>query len=223
MALWLLSTLGPFISPPGRRVLINNLPNVNKSGNLHHPLPTKLKVFFSKRDGSDNSGGQDPARNPVAGLFLVSITPLAAIAPFSHRHLAFDSLPEDIQLLRCKDMAAHTPACDFGVYGWRSKNIKFRQKAFPIDGRCMHSDIFISASPGNMHNAMVGHRTFENLRTIRPNMALLGQLFLNKSMDWSEFQQAVQVGHKNRQGQIRLRKAKQSIYTYPAPDCMCHG
>ncbi|KAJ0975346.1 hypothetical protein J5N97_017311 [Dioscorea zingiberensis] len=87
----------------------------------------------------------------------------------------------------------------------------------------MHSDIFISASPGNMHNAMVGHRTFENLRTIRPNMALLGQLFLNKSMDWSEFQQAVQVGHKNRQGQIRLRKAKQSIYTYPAPDCMCHG
>ncbi|KAK1274889.1 hypothetical protein QJS04_geneDACA005695 [Acorus gramineus] len=38
----------------------------------------------------------------------------------------------------------------------------------------MHSDVFISASPGNMHNAMVGHRTYENLRTIRPNMALLG-------------------------------------------------
>ncbi|KAJ0975354.1 hypothetical protein J5N97_017319 [Dioscorea zingiberensis] len=130
------------------------------------------------------------------------------------------------------------------------KNIKFALKLFPlmedkkslateeelakVEGKAsllaavdyyvsMHSDIFISASPGNMHNAMVGHRTFENLRTIRPNMALLGQLFLNKSMDWSEFQQAVQVGHKNRQGQIRLRKAKQSIYTYPAPDCMCHG
>ncbi|KAK1300460.1 Uncharacterized protein QJS10_CPB13g00210 [Acorus calamus] len=38
----------------------------------------------------------------------------------------------------------------------------------------MHSDVFVSASPGNMHNAMVGHRTYENLRTIRPNMALLG-------------------------------------------------
>ncbi|XP_056842183.1 O-fucosyltransferase 39 isoform X2 [Raphanus sativus] len=86
----------------------------------------------------------------------------------------------------------------------------------------MHSDIFISASPGNMHNALVGHRTFENLKTIRPNMALIGQLFLNKSIMWVDFQQALGEGHVNRQGQIRLRKPKQSIYTYPAPDCMCH-
>ncbi|KAF4360115.1 hypothetical protein F8388_015984 [Cannabis sativa] len=85
----------------------------------------------------------------------------------------------------------------------------------------MHSDIFISASPGNMHNALVGHRALLNLKTIRPNMGLLSQLFLNKSMEWSEFQQAVLNGHKSRQGQIRLRKEKQSIYTYPAPDCMC--
>uniref|UniRef100_A0A7N0ZX17 O-fucosyltransferase family protein n=1 Tax=Kalanchoe fedtschenkoi TaxID=63787 RepID=A0A7N0ZX17_KALFE len=82
----------------------------------------------------------------------------------------------------------------------------------------MHSDIFISASPGNMHNAMVGHRTFENLKTIRPNMALLGQLFSNKSLTWPEFQQAVLAGHKGRHGEIRLRKPKQSLYTYPAPD-----
>ncbi|KAF8377382.1 hypothetical protein HHK36_030759 [Tetracentron sinense] len=87
----------------------------------------------------------------------------------------------------------------------------------------MQSDIFISASPGNMHNALVGHRTYENLKTIRPNMGLLGQLFLNKSMGWSDFQMAVLEGHKNRQGQIRLRKEKQSIYTYPAPDCMCQA
>ncbi|KAL0367916.1 UNVERIFIED_CONTAM: O-fucosyltransferase 39 [Sesamum calycinum] len=85
----------------------------------------------------------------------------------------------------------------------------------------MHSDIFISASPGNMHNAVVGHRTYENLKTIRPNMALLGQLFLNKSVTWPEFQEAVVKGHKNRQGLLRLRKPEQSIYTYPAPDCMC--
>lgn len=87
----------------------------------------------------------------------------------------------------------------------------------------MHSDVFISASPGNMHNAMVGHRTYENLKAIRPNMALLGQLFLNKSMNWLEFQQSVIEGHKNRQGQIRIKKPRQSIYTYPAPDCMCYG
>ncbi|KAI9097595.1 hypothetical protein K1719_025366 [Acacia pycnantha] len=87
----------------------------------------------------------------------------------------------------------------------------------------MHSDIFISASPGNMHNALVGHRAYLNLKTIRPNMALLGQLFQNKSMDWLGFQRAVLHGHKNRQGLIRLRKETQSIYTYPAPDCMCRA
>ncbi|KAI9125191.1 hypothetical protein K1719_003807 [Acacia pycnantha] len=87
----------------------------------------------------------------------------------------------------------------------------------------LHSDIFISASPGNMHNALVGHRTYLNLKTIRPNMALMGQLFLNKSISWSEFQQAVVAGHQNRQGQLRLRKPKQSIYTYPVPDCMCQA
>ncbi|PSS31582.1 GDP-fucose protein O-fucosyltransferase protein [Actinidia chinensis var. chinensis] len=87
----------------------------------------------------------------------------------------------------------------------------------------MHSDIFISASPGNMHNAMLGYRAYKNLKTIRPNMALLGKLFLNNSMECPEFQQAVQDGHKSRQGQIRLRKEKQSIYTYPARDCMCQA
>ncbi|KAF5740149.1 hypothetical protein HS088_TW11G00215 [Tripterygium wilfordii] len=87
----------------------------------------------------------------------------------------------------------------------------------------MQSDIFISASPGNMHNALVGHRAYLNLKTIRPNMILLSQLFLNKSMEWSEFQQAVIDGHRSRQGQIRLRKAEKSIYTYPAPDCMCQA
>ncbi|KAF1874826.1 hypothetical protein Lal_00007441 [Lupinus albus] len=87
----------------------------------------------------------------------------------------------------------------------------------------MHSDIFISASPGNMHNAMVGHRTYLNLKTIRPNMQLMGQLFLDKAIEWKEFQQAVVEGHQNRQGQLRLRKPKQSIYTYPVPDCMCQA
>ncbi|KAL5223465.1 hypothetical protein ABZP36_010104 [Zizania latifolia] len=69
----------------------------------------------------------------------------------------------------------------------------------------------------------MAHRTFENLKTIRPNMALLGHIFVNKSMDWLEFQQAVQAGHKGRYGQIRLRKPKQYTYTFPAPDRMCQG
>ncbi|XP_076940309.1 O-fucosyltransferase 39-like isoform X1 [Bidens hawaiensis] len=85
----------------------------------------------------------------------------------------------------------------------------------------MHSDIFISASPGNMHNAMVGHRTYLNLKTIRPNMVLLGQLFMNKSLSWPDFQESVVEGQRNRLGEIKERKPKQSIYTYPVPDCVC--
>ncbi|KAA8528358.1 hypothetical protein F0562_035713 [Nyssa sinensis] len=114
------------------------------------------------------------------------------------------------------------------------KSLASTEERFKVEGKAsllaavdyyvsMQSDIFISASPGNMHNALVGHRAYKNLKTIKPNMMLVGQLFLNKSMDWSEFQQAVQNGHKNRQGQIRLRKEKQSIYTYPVPDCMCRS
>ncbi|KAJ3677389.1 hypothetical protein LUZ60_003113 [Juncus effusus] len=85
----------------------------------------------------------------------------------------------------------------------------------------VNSDIFISASPGNMHNAVLAQRTYDNMKSIRPNMPLLGQLFMNESLDWTGFEQAVRTGHKGRFGQIRVRKPKQSIYTYPAPDCMC--
>ncbi|KAL5173035.1 O-fucosyltransferase 39 [Glycine soja] len=45
-----------------------------------------------------------------------------------------------------------------------------------------YSDIFISASPGNMHNALEAHHAYMNLKTIKPNMRLLGQLFQNKSI-----------------------------------------
>ncbi|KAL3504868.1 hypothetical protein ACH5RR_034709 [Cinchona calisaya] len=47
----------------------------------------------------------------------------------------------------------------------------------------MQSDILFSASPGNMHNALVGHRAYNNLKTVRLNMVLLGKLFLNKSTE----------------------------------------
>lgn len=67
----------------------------------------------------------------------------------------------------------------------------------------------------------IGYRAYKNLKTIRSNMVLSSQLFLNETMEWLEFQWAIQNAHKNRQGQVRLRKETQSIYTYPIPDCMC--
>lgn len=47
------------------------------------------------------------------------------------------------------------------------------------------------------------HRVYLNLKTvINPNMILLGQVFVNESLGWSEFEGAVLKGHKNRQGQF---------------------
>jgi hypothetical protein len=86
----------------------------------------------------------------------------------------------------------------------------------------LHSNIFFSASRGNMHNNLAGHRAYLNVRkTIKPDMILLSNLFSNKSLDWPEFRNQTIEGHINRLGQIRPRQPGQSIYTYPAPDCMC--
>ncbi|GKV33578.1 hypothetical protein SLEP1_g42067 [Rubroshorea leprosula] len=160
--------------------------------------------------------------------------------------------PEEIGLLLAAlgfDNNTRLYLASHKVYGGEAR-ISFLQKLFPlmedkkslasaeelaeVEGKAsllaavdyyvsVQSDIFVSASPGNMHNALLGHRAYLNLKTIRPNMLLLGPLFLNGSIGWSEFQQKVIDGHKNRQGQTRLRKQKQSIYTYPAPDCMCQA
>lgn len=86
----------------------------------------------------------------------------------------------------------------------------------------LHSDAVMSASRGNMHNALVGHRAYEmDGLTIRLDMVLVAQLFGSRNASWFDFQERLRAGHKNRMGQLNLRTPKQSIYTYPAPDCMC--
>jgi hypothetical protein len=66
------------------------------------------------------------------------------------------------------------------------------------------------------------HRTYLNVRkTIKPDMNLMARLFANKNLTWPEFRRSVIEGHRNRMGQVTLRQPTQSIYTYPAPDCMC--
>ncbi|KAG0615845.1 hypothetical protein M758_5G071200 [Ceratodon purpureus] len=86
----------------------------------------------------------------------------------------------------------------------------------------LQSDIFFSASRGNMHNSLAAHRTYLNVRkTIKPDMNLMARLFTNNNLTWPEFRRSVIEGHRNRMGQVTLRQPTQSIYTYPAPDCMC--
>ncbi|CAI5523994.1 unnamed protein product [Closterium sp. Naga37s-1] len=87
-----------------------------------------------------------------------------------------------------------------------------------------YSDVFVSASLGNMHNVMAAHRAyFGGLKTINFNGTLLATLLAAppNTLNWNEFVRAVRIGHRSRMGKIKPRRAGQSIYTYPAPDCLC--
>ncbi|GJP32161.1 hypothetical protein CLOM_g16762 [Closterium sp. NIES-68] len=87
-----------------------------------------------------------------------------------------------------------------------------------------YSDVFVSASLGNMHNVMAAHRAyFGGLKTINFNGTLLATLLAapRGALKWNDFVRAVRIGHRSRMGKIKLRRPGQSIYTYPAPDCLC--
>ncbi|PWA93685.1 hypothetical protein CTI12_AA068460 [Artemisia annua] len=73
----------------------------------------------------------------------------------------------------------------------------------------MHTDVFISASPRNMHNAMLS--SIQKLEDYQTKYGAL-QLFLNETMEWPEFQWAIQNAHKNRQGQVK----GDTIHIYPS-------
>ncbi|CAI5970702.1 unnamed protein product [Closterium sp. NIES-65] len=85
-----------------------------------------------------------------------------------------------------------------------------------------HSDVFVSTSAGNMHNVMAGYRTyFGGRKTIKLNTPLLASLLQTPNLTWPDFTRAVRTGHEGRLGQIKARRADQSLYTYPAPECLC--
>lgn len=97
----------------------------------------------------------------------------------------------------------------------------------------------------------IGHRSFfGGSKTINVNMTLMAELLLSvqalrrkhpgssyssgshapgseqwsrpaRDLMWAHFCKRVSQGHKARVGKIKLRRSDQSIYTYPAPDCLC--
>ncbi|GBG67936.1 hypothetical protein CBR_g1055 [Chara braunii] len=86
----------------------------------------------------------------------------------------------------------------------------------------LHADVFVSASAGNMYNVLAGHRAFVGVKkTIKPYPQMLASILSDRSISWDEFRRQVAELHSNRTGALRFRRAGQSIYTYPAPDCMC--
>ena len=62
---------------------------------------------------------------------------------------------------------------------------------------------------------------FGGLQTVNLNGTLLAILLQQPRLSWREFVTAVRGGHKSRLGRIKPRRKGQSLYTYPAPDCLC--
>lgn len=88
----------------------------------------------------------------------------------------------------------------------------------------LHSDVFLSASAGNFGNVVAGLRALAGAKkTISPNSVLLARLLADRALMWTAFSRAVRAGHLGRDGAVRARKANQSLFAHPAPDCMCRG
>ncbi|KAL2653477.1 hypothetical protein R1flu_021605 [Riccia fluitans] len=179
---------------PNKKYAINEIRNLGKC-----PLtPEEVAIMLAALGFSSNTR-----------LYLASYKVYGGEARMAHLRKLFPvmfdkySLATEAELEPFKDRSSQLAALDYHV--------------------CLHSDAFMSASRGNMHNALLAHRGYEHRGiTIRPDMVLLQELFSNStSMGFKDFQRSVRTGHQNRMGQITLRKNMQSIYTYPAPDCMC--
>ncbi|KAJ7300205.1 hypothetical protein O6H91_06G050400 [Diphasiastrum complanatum] len=90
---------------------------------------------------------------------------------------------------------------------------------------CLYSEVFVTTQGGNFPHFLIGHRRFLNkghAKTIRPDKRKLALLLDNPSIRWESFsrQMLAMRRHNDVKGH-ELRKPSASIYTYPAPDCMC--
>ncbi|MCO5609070.1 hypothetical protein L7F22_063291 [Adiantum nelumboides] len=104
------------------------------------------------------------------------------------------------------------------------KNFSSRLAALDYTA-CLHSEVFVTTQGGNFPQFLIGHRRFLNnghSKTIKPDKRKLAILLDNPNIRWETFTKQMQAmrRHSDLKGH-ELRKSSASIYTYPAPDCMC--
>ncbi|KAH7287124.1 hypothetical protein KP509_32G039200 [Ceratopteris richardii] len=90
---------------------------------------------------------------------------------------------------------------------------------------CLESEVFVTTQGGNFPQFLMGHRRYINnghAKTIKPDKRKLALLLGAPDMSWATFSKEMQImqyrsdvkGHE-------LRKPSASIYTCPAPECLC--
>ncbi|MCO5558952.1 hypothetical protein L7F22_012543 [Adiantum nelumboides] len=92
---------------------------------------------------------------------------------------------------------------------------------------CLKSEVFVTTQGGNFPQFLIGHRRYlynGHAKTIKPDKRKLAVLLDTPDGSWDFFKKELQVMryHNDVKGR-ELRKASASIYTYPAPECLCSG
>ncbi|XP_047964703.1 protein ESMERALDA 1-like isoform X1 [Salvia hispanica] len=90
---------------------------------------------------------------------------------------------------------------------------------------CLHSEVFVPTQGGNFLQLLLGHRRYlygGHSRTIRPDKRKLALLFDNPNIGWKNFKrQMVNMRVYTVSKGLQLKRPKDSIYSFPCPDCMC--
>lgn len=90
---------------------------------------------------------------------------------------------------------------------------------------CLESEVFVTTQGGNFPQFLIGHRRYlhnGHAKTIKPDKRKLAVLLDTPAISWKTFEDEMQAMryHSDVKGH-EVRKASASIYTYPAPDCLC--
>ncbi|KAI5589180.1 hypothetical protein BDE02_05G143900 [Populus trichocarpa] len=95
---------------------------------------------------------------------------------------------------------------------------------------CLFSEVFVTTQGGNFPHFLMGHRRFlfnGHAKTIKPDKRMLVGLLENMTISWKDFKDDMDAMllESDRKGMMipRVRKfnRKNSIYTFPLPECDC--
>ncbi|KAH8508862.1 hypothetical protein H0E87_010852 [Populus deltoides] len=95
---------------------------------------------------------------------------------------------------------------------------------------CLFSEVFVTTQGGNFPHFLMGHRRFlfnGHAKTIKPDKRMLVGLLENTTISWKDFKDDMDAMllESDRKGMMipRVRKfnRKNSIYTFPLPECDC--
>ncbi|XP_047054351.1 protein ESMERALDA 1-like [Lolium rigidum] len=118
-----------------------------------------------------------------------------------------ETLASDEELAPFKNFSSRMAAIDYSV--------------------CVHSEVFVTTQGGNFPQFLLGHRRYlygGHSKTIKPDKRRLAILFDSPRIGWKSLRRQLlnMRSHSDSKG-IQMKRANESIYSFPCPDCMCRS